>query len=237
MIDILIVEDEESISNLLKISLTQAGYTCHTTYDGETALERINQNKYDLILLDIMLPKIDGFEIMNYIKELKIPVIFITAVSNVDNKVKGLKLGAEDYITKPFDIQELLARVEVVLRRNNKTSDKIVYKNIEIDITSHTVKKDDKIVDLTKKEFDLLLLFLKNKNVALYREVIYERIWGDEFFGDTRTVDLHIQRIRKKLNLENEIKTVYKIGYRFEVLEWDLALKYLLYPFFLLLVY
>lgn len=219
MIDILIVEDEESISNLIKISLTQAGYNCYTAYDGEIALEKIRKNKYDLILLDIMLPKIDGFEIMNYIKELKIPVIFITAVSNIDNKVKGLKLGADDYITKPFDIQELLARVEVVLRRNNKTSNKIVYKNIEIDVTSHIVKKDKKIVDLTKKEFDLLLLFLRNKNVALYREVIYERIWGDEFFGDTRTVDLHIQRIRKKLNLDSEIKTVYKIGYRFEVSE------------------
>lgn len=219
MIDILIVEDEESISNLIKISLTQVGYSCHTAYDGEIALDKINNNKYDLILLDIMLPKVDGFEIMNYIKELKIPVIFITAVSNIDNKVKGLKLGADDYITKPFDIQELLARVEVVLRRNNKTSNKIVYKNIEIDVTSHIVKKDKKIVDLTKKEFDLLLLFLRNRNVALYREVIYERIWGDEFFGDTRTVDLHIQRIRKKLNLDSEIKTVYKIGYRFEALE------------------
>lgn len=219
MIDILIVEDEESISNLIKISLTQAGYNCYTAYDGEIALEKIRKNKYDLILLDIMLPKIDGFEIMNYIKELKIPVIFITAISNIDNKVKGLKLGADDYITKPFDIQELLARVEVVLRRNNKTSNKIVYKNIEIDVTSHIVKKDKKIVDLTKKEFDLLLLFLRNKNVALYREVIYERIWGDEFFGDTRTVDLHIQRIRKKLNLDSEIKTVYKIGYRFEASE------------------
>ncbi len=219
MIDILIVEDEESISNLIKISLAQAGYNCYTAYDGEIALEKIRKNKYDLILLDIMLPKIDGFEIMNYIKELKIPVIFITAISNIDNKVKGLKLGADDYITKPFDIQELLARVEVVLRRNNKTSNKIVYRNIEIDVTSHIVKKDNEIVELTKKEFDLLLLFLRNKNVALYREVIYERIWEDEFFGDTRTVDLHIQRIRKKLNLDKEIKTVYKIGYRFEASE------------------
>lgn len=216
MIDILIVEDEESISNLIKISLEQVSYNCHTAYDGEIALEKIKKNKYDLILLDIMLPKIDGFEIMSYIKELKIPVIFITAVSTIDNKVKGLKLGADDYITKPFDIQELLARVEVVLRRNNKTSNKIIYKNIEIDVTSHIVKRDGEIIELTKKEFDLLLLFLRNKNVALYREVIYERIWGDEFFGDTRTVDLHIQRIRKKLNLDSEIKTVYKIGYRFE---------------------
>ncbi len=219
MIDILIVEDEEAISNLIKISLMQAGYNCHTAYDGELALEKIKKNKYDLILLDIMLPKIDGFEVMDYIRDFKIPIIFITAVSNIDNKVKGLRLGADDYITKPFDIQELLARVEVVLRRNNKTSNKIIYKNIEIDVTSHIVKKDNAIIDLTKKEFDLLLLFFKNKNVALYREVIYERIWGDEFFGDTRTVDLHVQRIRKKLNLESEIKTVYKIGYRFEASE------------------
>ena len=217
MINILIIEDEEAIANLLKISLTQAGYYCNIASDGEIGLKYIDQNHYDLILLDVMLPKIDGFELMNYIQTLKIPVIFVTAMGNVDDKVKGFKLGADDYLTKPFAIAELLARVEVVLRRNNKTSEKICFKDIEVDISSHTVLKKGQSIDLTKKEFDLLLLFLHNRNVALYREIIYERIWNDEYMGDTRTVDLHIQRLRKKLDLEKEIQTVYKVGYRFEV--------------------
>lgn len=217
MISILIVEDDESIANLIKFSLEQVGYFTNIVNDGEEAINSVKNNNYDLILLDVMIPKIDGFEVLSYIKELNIPVIFITAVSDIKNKIKGLKLGAEDYITKPFDNQELLARVEVVLRRYNKTSDVIIFKDLEINISSHIVKKLGKVVNLTKKEFDLLLLFFQNKNVALYREVIYERIWKDEYYADTRTVDLHIQRLRKKLNLENEIKTVYKIGYRFEV--------------------
>lgn len=164
-----------------------------------------------------MIPKIDSFELMEYIKELEIPTIFITAMNQTNYKVKGLKLGADDYITKPFDISELLVRIEVVLRRYHKTTDKIKFKNIEVDIHSRSVKKDGEYIELTKKEFDILLLFLRNKNVALYREIIYERVWNDDFMGDTRTVDLHIQRLRKKLNLEKFIQTVYKIGYRFEV--------------------
>lgn len=215
MINILIVEDEDSISNLLKISINQSGYSCNIANDGEEALNYINKMKFDLILLDIMIPKIDGFELMKYINELGIPTIFITAMNDTNNKVKGLKLGADDYITKPFDISELLARIEAVLRRYNKASDKIVFRNIEIDIRSHTVKKDGVLIELTKKEFDLLLLFWRNKNCALYREIIYERVWNDDFIDDTRTVDLHVQRLRKKLDLENVIQTVYKIGYRF----------------------
>lgn len=141
MINILIVEDEDSISNLLKISINQSGYSCNIANDGEEALNYLNKIKFDLILLDIMIPKIDGFELMKYINELGIPTIFITAMNDTNNKVKGLKLGADDYITKPFDIPELLARIEAVLRRYNKTNDKIVFRNIEIDIRSHTVKK------------------------------------------------------------------------------------------------
>ena len=217
MIDILIVEDEDSIANLLKISVNQAGYLCHVDNDGENALNLIKKCKFDLVLLDIMIPKIDGFELMEYINELQIPTIFITAMNDVDNKVKGLKLGAEDYITKPFEIPELLARIEVVLRRYHKTNDKIKFKDIEVDINSHIVKKNNELIELTKKEYDILLLFLKNRNVALYRETIYERVWNEDFMGDTRTVDLHVQRLRKKLNLEQEIQTVFKVGYRFEV--------------------
>ncbi len=215
MIDILIVEDESSIANLLKITLKQAGYSCHIAEDGEQALDIIKKYNFDLILLDIMIPKIDGFELMEYIKELEIPTMFITAMNDTNNKVKGLKLGADDYITKPFDIAELLARIEVVLRRYHKTTDKIQFRDIEVDIYCHTVKKKGKLIELTKKEFDILLLFLRNRNVALYREIIYERVWNEDFMGDTRTVDLHIQRLRKKLDLEDVIQTVYKVGYRF----------------------
>lgn len=216
MIDILIVEDEHSIANLIKISLDAAGYNCYEVNDGASAISVVESKKYDLILLDVMIPEVDGFSVLEYVKQLGIPVIFITALSDIDNKVKGLKLGAEDYITKPFDIQELLARVEVVLRRTNKITDIINYRDIEINLSSHTVKKNNEFIELTKKEFDILVLFLQNKNIALYREVIYERVWGEDFFGDTRTVDLHIARLKKKLDLEEEIKTVYKIGYRFE---------------------
>lgn len=215
MINILIVEDEEAIANLIKISLPNI-YHSKIVGDGEEALKSINESRFDLILLDVMIPKINGFELMEYING-DTPVIFITAMNLQESKIKGLKLGADDYITKPFDIMELLARIEAVLRRNNKTNSKIHFKNIEIDKSSHIIKKNGLLVDLTKKEYDLLLLLLQNKNVALYREIIYERVWGDDFMGDTRTVDLHIQRLRKKLDLEEEIQTVYKVGYRFEV--------------------
>lgn len=217
MVHILIVEDDDSISNLLKISTTQAGYQSYIARDGEQALKLMEKYTFDLMLLDIMIPKIDGFELMEYIKERELPTIFITAIIDVHTKVKGLKLGADDYITKPFDIQELLARIEVVLRRYHKATDKIKFQDIEVDIHSRQVRKNGLLVELTKKEFDILLLFLQNKNVALYREVIYERIWNEDFMGDTRTVDLHVQRLRKKLSLENVIKTVYKVGYCFEV--------------------
>ncbi len=217
MINVLIVEDEEAIANLIKISLEGAGYLTNIAYDGEAAIDLVEEKQFDLILLDVMIPKVDGFSVLEYVHNQNIPVIFITALSDVNNKVKGLKMGAEDYITKPFALEELLARVEVVLRRNNKITDIIKYRNIEINTSSHIVTMDGAVIDLTKKEFDLLLLFMQNKNVALYREVIYERIWKEDFYSDTRTVDLHIARLKKKLNLEAEIKTVYKIGYRFEV--------------------
>lgn len=215
MLKILVVEDEVSIANLLKLTLSKEGYTVKIAEDGLVATNIIDEEHFDLILLDIMIPKIDGFELIPYIKEKEIPVIFTTAISDINSKLKGFNLGADDYITKPFEIKELLARVRVVLRRNNKLETKYKYKNIEIDYQSRTVKKDGKVVSLTKKEYDLLILLIQNKNVALYREIIYERLWNDEYDKDTRTVDLHIQRIRKKLNLEKEIETIFKIGYRF----------------------
>lgn len=217
MIKILTVEDEKPISNLIRINLLDAGYDCECAFDGEQAIEMIEKNNYDLILLDIMLPKVDGYELFEYIKPLEIPVIFLTAKSDVKDTVKGLKLGAEDYLTKPFEIMELLARVERVLRRFNKLQDHLQLFDIEIDTLSRIVKKKGEIINLTAKEYDLLLLFIQNKNIALFRKQIYMRVWGDDYMGNTRTVDLHVQRMRKKLDLEDKIVAVYKIGYRLEV--------------------
>ncbi|KAF5056862.1 Transcriptional regulatory protein WalR [anaerobic digester metagenome] len=214
---ILIVEDELAISNLIKTNLSDAGYRCACAYDGLQAADMIEKESYDLILLDIMLPKIDGYELIEYIKTMEMPVIFLTAKSSVEDIVKGLKLGAEDYLTKPFEIIELLARVETVLRRYNKNVKFLELYDITIDTFSRIVKKNGVIINLTNKEYDLLLLFVQNKNIALFRDRIYERIWGDEEMGSSRTVDLHIQRLRKKIGLEDKLVAVYKIGYRLEV--------------------
>lgn len=212
---ILIVEDEFLIANLIKESLGKEGYQCMCVHDGQACANILEAEHFDLVLLDVMLPKIDGFELIGYIREYKIPVIFITAKVDVKDRVKGLKLGAEDYITKPFSVEELLARVEVVLRRENKLMFRIVEGDLEVDVDAHTVKKNGELVELTVKEFDMLVLFLKNKDIALYRETIYERVWQCPFMGDTRTVDLHVQRLRRKLNLEDRIVSIYKVGYKY----------------------
>lgn len=212
---ILIVEDEFLIANLIKESLEKEGYRCVSVYDGQSCADILEEEHFDLVLLDVMLPGIDGFELIGYIREYKIPVIFITAKADVKDKVKGLKLGAEDYITKPFSVEELLARVEVVLRRENKLLSKIIEGDLEVDLDAHTVKKNGHQVDLTVKEFDILVLFLKNKDIALYRETIYERVWQCPFMGETRTVDLHVQRLRRKLALEDRIVSIYKVGYKY----------------------
>ena len=164
-----------------------------------------------------MLPGASGFELMDYIRPMEIPVIFLTAKSDVRDRVKGLHLGAEDYIIKPFEIIELQARVETVLRRYHKLDRLIQVGGLEIDTYSRTVHRNWQEIQLTKKEFDLLLLFARNPNIALYRETIYERVWESDEMGDTRTVDLHIQRLRKKVGWEKELKAVYKVGYRLEV--------------------
>ena len=215
MLQILVVEDEHSISNLIKINLTRAGYACDCAYDGLAAVDMLDKKPYDLVFLDIMLPGADGYEIMDYIAPLEIPVIFLTAKASVADRVKGLRMGADDYLTKPFEIIELLARVESVLRRYHKTEQVLTEGNLVIDTASRTVTKKGETISLTKKEFDLLLLFVRNKNIALYRETIYERIWGGEYMGDSRTVDLHVQRMRKKAGLEEQIQTVYRVGYRY----------------------
>lgn len=218
MVNILIVEDEKPISDLIKLSLKGAGYFCSCAYDGETAADMIEENRYDLILLDIMIPYIDGFELLEYIKPFDIPVIFITAMNSIDDRVKGLKMGAADYIVKPFEVVELLARVEVVLKRFHKTSDIIqINDKLTINLKQHVVRYDEQEVALTPKEYDLLVLFAQNPNVALYRETIYERVWGGNLEYTSKTVDLHVQRLRRKAHLEDMIKAVNKVGYRLEM--------------------
>lgn len=216
MIKILIAEDEKPIANLVAMSLKNAGYECECAYDGMSAADQIENGHYDLILLDIMLPKVDGYELMEYIRPMGIPVIFLTAKTSVRDKVKGLGMGAEDYLAKPFEIVELLARVEVVLRRYHKNETVYRVEELEVDTLRHVVKKDGVPVALTNKEYELLLLFIRNKNIALFREVIYEKIWEREYDGESRTVDLHVQRLKKKLGWEKKIKTIYKVGYRLE---------------------
>lgn len=217
MNSILIVEDEVAISNLIKTNLNDAGYYCSCAYDGLQASNIIEKESFDLILLDIMLPKINGYELIEYINTMEIPVIFLTAKSSVKDIVKGLKLGAEDYLTKPFEIIELLARVETVLRRYNKNARFLEVYDITIDTLSRVVKKNGVTINLTNKEYELLLMFVHNRNIALFRDRIYERIWGDVDMGASRTVDLHVQRLRKKIELEDKLVAVYKIGYRLEV--------------------
>lgn len=215
-VKILIVEDDEAIANLININLSMAGYDSKKVFDGEEALKLIREEKFDLILLDIMLPGLDGFEILDRIRNLNIPVIFLTAKNVLADKVTGLRKGAEDYIVKPFESLELLARIEVVLRRFSKNNNCIDFKDLKIYEDERVVKKDGQAIELTLKEFELLLNLVKNKNRALSREYLLEKIWGYEYMGETRTVDTHIQKLRRKLNLADNIKTVYKIGYRLE---------------------
>lgn len=213
---ILIVEDEAAIANLIKINLEAEGYQCTCAFDGRAGADHIEQETFDLVLLDIMLTEIDGYELLEYVKPMGTPVIFLTAKGSVDDRIKGLKLGADDYIVKPFQVGELTARVEAVLRRYGRANQKLTFADVEIDVISRTVTKAGVPVELTVKEFDLLVELMQNRNVALYRERIYEKVWGEVFMGDTRTLDSHIQRLRKKLNWEKYIRTVFRVGYRLE---------------------
>ncbi|MBQ2283067.1 MAG: response regulator transcription factor [Agathobacter sp.] len=217
MLRILIVDDERPILNLIRISLSNAGYFCDTAEDGNQALEKIDTGIYDLILLDVMLPGMDGFELMEYIRTLEIPVIFLTAKNAVKDRVKGLRMGAEDYIVKTFEIAELIARVEVVMRRYNKTEEIFHIGGLTVNCSSMKAERDGKEIPLTPKEFELLCLFLRTPNVALHREKIYERVWGGEMQYGSKTVDLHVQRLRKKTGLYEELQVVKKVGYRLEV--------------------
>ena len=214
---ILIVDDEEKIRELIRMNLELAGYKCDEAEDGEMALEKLNKFSPDLALLDIMLPKKNGYEIAQSFIKQNVPIIFLTAKDSVTDKVKGLKLGADDYIVKPFESMELLARIEVVLRRTGKFSDIFEYRNIKVDFAKREVFKNNEKIEMTAQEFELLKVLIQNKNLALSREKLLESAWGYDYYGDTRTVDVHIKRIREKIkdHAHWAIDTVWGIGYKF----------------------
>jgi two-component system, OmpR family, alkaline phosphatase synthesis response regulator PhoP len=215
-IKVLIVEDEMPISNLIRLNLNIANYESEAVFNGEDALIAIEKNTYNLILLDIMLPKIDGLALLDKIKPLGIPVILLTAKTSVVDKVYGLRAGADDYITKPFEGIELLARIENVLRHYKKNINNITFKDIEINLEDMRVKKAGEIIELTLKEYELLIFLVQNKNMVLTRDRLIEKIWGYDYVGESRTIDNHIQKLRKKLGWRDEIRTVFKLGYRLE---------------------
>ena len=213
MTQVLIVEDERPIARLIEMSLSRAGYACTVAGDGMQAADLAEQRSFDLALLDIMLPGLDGLELLDYLKPMGVPVIFITARAAVRDRVEGLRRGADDYLVKPFDIEELLARVETVLRRAGKGGHLLRAFDVVLDAPARLVTQNGAPVELTPREFDLLEQLMRNRGAALYRDVLYERVWGGEL-PDTRTLDLHIQRLRKKLHWADKIETVYRIGYR-----------------------
>lgn len=215
--NVLIVEDDEAIANLLYMDLSDEGYQCVCAYDGKTAADLLEEKQdFDLILLDIMLPEIDGYELLEYIKPMDIPVIFLTAKGSVGDRIHGLKMGADDYIAKPFQSGEVLARMEAVLRRYGKNRKELSFVDVTVNLECRKVFQNGKEVELTVKEYDLLVELMQNKNVAQHRDRLYEKVWKEPFLGDTRTLDTHIQRLRKKLGWEEHIKTIFRIGYRLE---------------------
>lgn len=213
---ILIVEDDVAIRDLIAINLEMIGHKIAVAGDGNEGKRLFQLEEVDLVLLDVMLPGVNGFDLIETIKKKDVPVIFITAKDSVMDKVRGLRLGADDYISKPFEIIELIARIEAVARRYEKNERVKSFKHLEIDTNKRVVKKNNEIVDLTLKEYELLVMFMQNKNIALSREQLLEQVWGFDYIGETRTVDIHVQRLREKLMLKDYIKTVFKIGYRLE---------------------
>ncbi len=214
---ILVVEDDASISDLIASNLQYTGYAYSVFSDGgEAALSLQQDHAFDLALLDIMLPGLDGFELMAHMKRYNIPVIYLTARADISSKIKGLREGAEDYIVKPFEVLELLVRIEKVLDREGKKNRVLNFRDITIRLEDHTVTRGGEMIALKPLEFDLLAMLVKYKNRTLPRERLLNEIWGMDYFGETRTVDVHIANIRKKLDLHDELKTVSKIGYRLE---------------------
>lgn len=216
MIKILIVEDDPNIAKLMEATVAIGGYDSEVCSNGSEAFEKIERTNYDLILLDVMLPDMSGFEIMKKRTNTESPVIFITAKQELTDKVRGLRLGAENYIVKPFEAMELLARIEVILRRVKRTERVYHYGDISVNVEEHTCKCGGEEVYLTPKEFEVLVFFIQHKDVAISRDRLLAAVWGFEYEGESRTIDIHIQQLRKKLNLKDRLVTIPKLGYRLE---------------------
>ena len=214
MASILIVEDEKAINDLIAINLRMIGHRVFQALNGEAAAKSRAEQELDLLILDVMLPDTDGFTLYEKLKP--VPAIFVTALGDAYDKVRGFSLGADDYIVKPFEITELLMRVRAVLRRTKKTAESYTLGDLKVDFTARTVYLRGEEIELTLQEFTLLATLIENRNIALSRQKLLKEAWGISFFGESRTVDVHVQKLRKKLELEDRIKTVYKVGYRFE---------------------
>jgi DNA-binding response OmpR family regulator len=214
---ILVVEDDESINKVIVKNLTAAGYAVLSCLDGEQAAAVVSRDgDFDLALLDVMLPGIDGFALLGILRHAEVPVIFLTAKNDVESKVRGLRDGADDYIVKPFEVLELLVRIEKVLERTGKLRQVLEVGPLVINLLERSVRQDGEEIALKPMEFDLLVMLAKNKNIALSRERLLHGVWGVDYQGETRTVDVHIAQIRKKLGLNEQIKTISKLGYRLE---------------------
>lgn len=217
MYRILVVEDDPSIAELMEMNFSVAGYLCDVAADGKQALDHVKEKTYDLAILDIMLPEIDGFSLLPYMKKAEIPVIYVSAKNQEADRVKGLRLGAEDYLVKPFSVLELLVRMEKVLERRHPKQERIEIGNVSILPEERTVLLAGNPVSLKPMEYALLLMLAKHPNIVFSREQLLREVWGDSFFGETRTVDNHIAMLRKKLEWAERIVTVHRVGYKLVV--------------------
>lgn len=218
MAKILIIEDEKPINDLIMMNLSLVGHTCNQAFDGKEACDAFNRFNPDLIILDVMIPYKNGFSLLHDKVFKDIPVIILTAKGAVIDRVNGLNLGADDYITKPFEAVELIARINAVLRRTKKLSmSEFIIGNVSVNISERKVRVNNTEVELTNREFALLEVLINNRNIALSRQKLLDLVWGYDYEGDDRTVDVHITKLRKKLGLDSYIKTVYKLGYRLEI--------------------
>ena len=217
---ILVVEDEQDLNRILAKTLKAEGYSVDSCFDGVEALDYLKGAEYDAVVLDVMMPRMDGFSVLAQMRAdgNETPVLFLTAKDSVPDRVHGLDSGADDYLVKPFDILELLVRMEKVLARSDKHPQRFRYRDIAVDEASHTVTKSGTPVSLKPMEYELLLTFIRHPGMVMTREDLLHQVWGDAFIGETRTVDMHVAALRRKLDLGGELATVYKIGYRLEVL-------------------
>ncbi|MBP0960266.1 MAG: response regulator transcription factor [Oscillospiraceae bacterium] len=225
---ILVVDDDINICELLRIYLEKEGYTVVLAHDGEKGIEKFNATKPDVILLDIMLPVMDGWQVCREIrKKSNVPILMVTAKSETFDKVLGLELGADDYIVKPFDAKEVVARIKAVYRRAGQTapeteSKEVSYDKLQVNMTRYELKVDGKVLDTPPKELELLFYLASNPNRVYTRDQLLDEVWGFEYYGDSRTIDVHIKRLREKLEGVSDkwvLKTVWGVGYKFETTE------------------